>query len=78
MRRFKQKLISYATIILAIKQDVEAIQTIIHYYESYMIRLCQKSVIADEGIIGNMQFDEEMKSGLEIKLVKTILQFRLD
>lgn len=78
MRQYKQRLIPYATIMLAIKQDVEAIQEIIHYYESYMIRLCQKSVIPDEGIIGNMQFDEEMKSRLEIKLMMAILKFKLD
>ncbi|MGX6979372.1 helix-turn-helix domain-containing protein [Vagococcus elongatus] len=78
MRQYKQKLIPYATIMLAIKQDVEAIQTIIHYYESYMIYLCQKSVIADEGIIRNMQFDEEMKSRLEIKLMMAILKFKVD
>ncbi|HFD6749716.1 TPA: helix-turn-helix domain-containing protein [Enterococcus faecium] len=78
MRKYKQKLIPYVTIFLAVKQDVEAIQTIIHYYESYMIRLCQKPVIADEDSIGNSQFDEEMKSRLEIKLMTAILQFKLD
>ncbi|MFG5465328.1 helix-turn-helix domain-containing protein [Enterococcus faecalis] len=78
MRKYNKKLIPYITIFLAIKQDVEAIQAIIHYYESYMIRLCQNPVVASDGSIGHTQIDEEMKNRLEIKLMIAILQFKLD
>ena len=68
------KLLSYDVIYAATKGDVISIEIILRNYEAYIIKLC---TLYDKG--GNVYrcLDEEKKSLLELKLIYTILKFKV-
>ncbi|AXU26455.1 helix-turn-helix domain protein [Clostridioides difficile CD149] len=70
------KLLSYDVIYAATKGDVISIEIILRNYEAYIIKLCTRTLY-DKG--GNVYrcLDEEKKSLLELKLIYTILKFKV-
>ncbi|HGM3708085.1 TPA: helix-turn-helix domain-containing protein [Clostridioides difficile] len=60
----------------ATKGDVISIEIILRNYEAYIIKLCTRTLY-DKG--GNVYrcLDEEKKSLLELKLIYTILKFKV-
>lgn len=67
-------LVPYEAIVLASQGDVDAITTVLDYYESYIAALSTRTLY-DENRLPHLCVDYEMRRRLETKLITRILSF---
>ena len=68
------KLLPYRTIETAASGDVDAINSVLKYYESYIIALSTKQLSDEHGSV-HFFVDDDMRRTLETNLIVRILQF---
>lgn len=69
-------ILPYATIQAATEGDAEAISTVLQHYEGYIARLSLRPIQDSHGRT-RLCVDEAMRRRLEIKLITSILAFRV-
>lgn len=70
------KLLPYDVIYAATEGDVISIEIVLKNYEAYIVKLCTKTLYDKRGNAYKC-LDEEKKNLLEIKLIYTILKFKV-
>ncbi|HBG5346127.1 TPA: helix-turn-helix domain-containing protein [Clostridioides difficile] len=70
------EVLPFTVILLAIHDDVDAINVILKHFERYIIRLTQKTLFDEHGNV-YIHVEEEVKRMLETKLITAILRFDL-
>ncbi|HBF4557141.1 helix-turn-helix domain-containing protein [Clostridioides difficile] len=70
------KLLPYDVIYAATKGDITSIGIVLKNYEAYIIKLCTKTQYDKQGNAYKC-LDEEKKNLLELKLIYTILKFKI-
>ena len=74
MSRRKNKLVPFETIVLATQGDPQALEQVIRHYRPYILSLCRREYIAENGNV-SIVCDNELKLRLEAKLMAKILLF---
>lgn len=70
------KLLPYDVIYAATKGDIISVGMVLKNYEAYIIKLCTKILYDKQGNAYKC-LDEEKKNLLELKLIYTILKFKI-
>lgn len=73
----KQNILPFSIVVLATHGDINAINNVIKHFENYIIRLSQKMVFDEYGVL-RPQIDEETKRLLETKLIAAVLKFKIE
>ena len=74
MSKRKKKLVPFETIVLATQGDPQALEQVIRHYRPYILSLCRREYIAENGNV-SIVCDNELKLRLEAKLMAKILLF---
>ena len=74
MSKRKNKLVPFETIVLATQGDPQALEQVIRHYRPYILSLCRREYIAENGNV-SIVCDNELKLRLEAKLMAKILLF---
>ncbi|MDR2832919.1 MAG: helix-turn-helix domain-containing protein [Streptococcaceae bacterium] len=70
------KKIPYTVIVMAVREDVTAINLILKHFEPYINRLSQKTILDEKGVLST-QVSNDIKQELEAKLIVSILNFQI-
>lgn len=73
----KYKLIPYSIIKKATSGNIEAIGEVIKHYEQYINKKALRSVKDDNGNI-HLTIDESLKLRMQTKLIKKVLNFKIN
>lgn len=73
----KHEVLPFAVIVLAHHGDIQAVNQVLKHFESYIIKLSQKTLF-DE--FGNpyIHIEPEIQRALETKLIVAMLNFKLE
>lgn len=75
--KLNQKKLPFSIILLAIQGDVIAVNHVLKHFETYIIKLSQKTLY-DEFGTPHIHVEPEIKRTLETKLIMAILKFSLN
>lgn len=76
-RKKYRELLPFYIIKNAAEGDVEALHKVLEYYEGYICRLATQ-VVYDEYGEAHYMINEELRRRLEIRLIMTTLNFRIE
>lgn len=69
-------LLPYHTIVAAVGGDVEAMQTVLRHFDSYIMCLARRQVF-DEELGLCYDSDQDIVDRLQIKLIQAVMKFNL-
>lgn len=69
-------LLPYHTIVAAVGGDIEAIQTVLRHFDSYIMSLAQRQVF-NEALGLCYDSDQDIVDRLQIKLIQAVMKFNL-